>query len=638
MPQSRKRKIKKPKKTSKKIKYDEVFDGGWYEVARRGRNVFQRLKMTKEQREEWMKQIEENVPKFYEEIKTKIERVVALINQYDKIFIIGGVASVAMDDHLANLEEDTSDPETSIEYCQSIVLATPNTNIGVIPAIEVIKDIYEQLKQIKSDFRWYYKFQFVGTDDSDIKSTVRSNMIGESMDVRGEGYLKHIEELFHELFTPHDSIFQKYYGFNSADIIKTIKALEYSFCLRVTSSKGQPHVTFLYEFNKWQLTGSGDQRDFARKNPGLAIEKGIPALYYPLNIPDTEKLYRIRHINEVQEKVVKALALGFGDNSVFAEHSAFEILNESRIFTNPVVMGADGNYYLFSMNIGARNYQAIAINLLKKADPDYFNKSFMNNRVLISKDNFVESKVLSLFKKMLPNVEFFPNVKYNIQSPGLDLKCASSKDGKYELDILGISDEATFVIEIKAGLVNEKSKRGATLSIHADLKKLIGDAICQSYRAYRFVVDESNSFFTNSDGSIIRPKNRNNVQRISVSFSYVGGLMTSLSKLQEFGVIEKNAEFAWTVNIHDLIAFAEVIASEAELLDYLQKRIPLYYNKRLINLDELALLGLYYHDDLRIHKDFKNTDTVMLNTKSYTRVFDEYFQSIGRKPAKKKRS
>lgn len=635
MPQSRKR--KKNRKTHRPKKYDEVYDGGWYEVARRGRNVFQRLKMTEEQYQEWMKQIQENVPKFYEEIKGKIEKVVALINQYDKIFVVGGVASVAMVEGMANPEEDTSDPETSIEYCQSIALATANTNSGVIPSIEQIKDIYEQLKQIKSDFGWYYKFQYVGTDDSDIKSTVRSNMIGETMNVRGEGYLKHIEELFHELFTPHDAIFQKHYGFSSSDIIRTLKRLEYSFCLRVTSPDGQPHPTLLYELNKWQLSRNGDQMEFVRKNPGLAIENGLPALYSPLNIPDTEKLYRIRHFDETQEKVVKALTLELGDNSVFAEHSPFEIMNESRIFTNPIVKGSNGNYYLFSMNIGARNYQGIAINLLKKADSDYFNKSFMNNRVLISKDNFVESKVLSLFKKMLPGVQFFSNLKYDFLSPSVDIKCARSKDGKYELDILGISDETTFLIETKAGLLNEKSKRGATLSLHSDLTKLIGDAICQSYRAYRYVVDESDSFFKASDGSIIRPRNRTNVQRISVSFSYVGGLMTSLSKLHEFGVIEKNTEFAWTVNIHDLIAFSEIIASEDELLDYLHKRIPLYYDKRLVNLDEVALLGLYYHEDLRIHKDFKKTGTIMLNTKSYTREFDDYFESNGPKPKRNKK-
>ena len=87
-----------------------------------------------------------------------------------------------------------------------------------------------------------------------------------------------------------------------------------------------------------------------------------------------------------------------------------------------------------------------------------------------------------------------------------------------------------------------------------------------------------------------------------------------------------------------MIAFSEVIASEGELLDYLQKRIQLYYNKRLINLDEVAQLGLYYHDHLRIHKDFKDTDIVMLNTKSYTSEFDDYFQSNGPKPVRKKKT
>jgi hypothetical protein len=623
----RKNKIKK-KKVGKE--YDEYFDGGYYEVFRRGKNVFSRLKMTKEEHAQWMLQIEENRPKLFEEIKQFIEEVKSLIFAHDKIFIIGGIASLAFDEMENNQGTDDSDPEVAMEYCQSIALTSQNLNSGVPPTKEILDKIYELLKTIRSHFKYYYIFENAN-QEPDVKSEIRASMIAETLYIRGEGYLKHIKELFTELFSSHDSFFQKHYSFHSSDIIKTFEDLENSFRSRLTSKDRIPNPIFLSRFRWWQLTGNGSPETFLKQNPGFAVENGVAALYYIHEINSFEKLYRIRHLDEIQEKVVKALALKFNENSNFGD---CEVLNESKIFLYPIVQEGNDNYYLFSMYLGARNYINIAMNLIRQADINYYNKSFLSSRVLISKDNFIERKVKSLFEKMLPNVKFYPNVKYNYSTPSIDLKCANAQDGIYELDILGLSENATYLIEVKAGLLNEKAKRGAILSLQSDLTKLIGNAICQSYRAYSFVMDNPNNVFVSKDTETLKPSNRKNVYRVSVSFSYVGGLISSLDKLQQFGVIEKNVEFAWTINIHDLMAFSEIIDSENEFIDYLNKRIPLYQDKRLVNLDETALLGLYYADDLRIHKDFKDSDSVGLNTRSYTKDIDAFFEKNGGKPKK----
>ncbi|UAY53176.1 hypothetical protein [Ferruginibacter albus] len=630
MPKSPIRKKKVKKKKSKK-EYDDYFDGGYYEVIRKGKNVFTRLKMSKQEHAAWMLQIEENRPKLYEEIKQDIERVKNLINSHDKIYIIAGIASLAFEEMENNPEKDESDPEVSMEYCQSIALAFDNEST-VIPTKEVLQKIYELIKKIRNDFKYYYLFENVNKQIPDVQAEIRAGMISESLYIRGEGYLKHIKELFAELFSSHDTFFQKHFGFNSGDIIKTIEDLEYSFRSRLTSKEGKPNPIFLNSFRKWQLSENNTPQSFLQQNPGFAIENGMPALYYVLEISSFEKLYRIRHLNEVQKKVVEVLSLKFGDNTEFGN---CEILNDSKIFSYPIVQGKDENYYLFSMYLGARNYIRIAMNLIRQADLGYYNKSFLNNRVLISKDNFIERKVKTLFEKMLPGAKFYPNVKYNYPTPNVDIKCAKALDGNYELDILGISENATYFIEVKSGLLNEKAKRGALLTLHSDLTKLIGDAICQSYRAYRFALDNEDSFFTSCDLVQISPINRKNVYRISVSFSYMGGLISSLDKLQQFGVIENNVEFAWAVNIYDLMAFSEIIDSEQEFIDYLDRRIPLYQDKRLTNLDETALLGLFYEDDLNIHKDLKNTDTVSLNSRSYMKEIDAFFDKGGDKPKKK---
>lgn len=331
MPKSSIRKKKLRKKPPKK-KYDEYFDGGYYEVIRKGRNVFTRLKMTEEEHAQWMLQIKENRPKLYNEIKQLINEVTGLINSYNKIFIIAGIVSFAFDEWESNPEVDDSDPELAIEYCHSIALTSGNSNHGILPSKEILNKIYELLKTIRSKFKYYYLFEDINSEGLEVKSEIRASIIVETLYIRGEGYLKHIKELFTELFSPHDVFFQKHYSFKSSDIIKTFERLEHSFRSRLTSVDKKPNLIFLERFQRWQLSGANSPGSFLQQNPGFAVENGMAALYYILEISSFEKLYRIRHFNETQEKVVKALALKFGDNKDFGD---CEVLNESKIYSYP---------------------------------------------------------------------------------------------------------------------------------------------------------------------------------------------------------------------------------------------------------------------------------------------------------------
>lgn len=635
MPKSHVR--KKSKKSKKSVpKVDEVFDGGWYEVTRSGKNVFSRLKMTKEEHQQWINQIKDNLPKFFEEIKTKIKEAVDLINSYDKIFVLGGIASIASN-KMITIQDDNSDAETAMEYCQSIAMATDNSNKSKRPDSDTLDKIYELLTSIRSDFQYYYGLEHLNATKSKIESDIRFKMISESLLIRGEGYMCHVKELFKDMFSLHDDFFQKHYGFKSNDIIRTFEQLESSFTLRVASPIGEPHPFLEFKVNQWGMQTQGNMKypeDFAKENPGVIVEAGKLRIYPITDILNFDKLYGIRHFDDTQKSVAKALSLKFGENKIFTDHSPCEVLNESKVFTYPIAEDDNGNFYLFSMNIAARNYFGMAMNLIRTADQSYFTKSFQGNRIAISKDNFIEQKVKELFQKMLPDVQFYKNVKYNYPNTEINLKCTNAADGNYELDCVGISNDATFLIEVKSGILSDKAKRGAILSIHSDLTKLIGDAICQSFRAFKYVTETSDPAFITEDKKKIKLLNNKNVFRISVSFSYAGSLISSLSKLQQFGVIEEEAEFGWVINVYDLMAFSEIIDSEMEFIDYLNKRLPLYKDERLHNIDETALLGLYYADDLKIDKQFKKSTSVQLNSRSYLDEIDAYFDFDGPKPRK----
>jgi hypothetical protein len=409
---------------------------------------------------------------------------------------------------------------------------------------------------------------------------------------------------------------------------------------------GLPHPLQSKIFRQWARKNKPSKasimtgaylNDFAKDHPEIIVENNNVVLYKLNYVNLTDKLYKINFLgNELEQKIAKELSLSFGENEEFKKPEKFkyEILNKTKIYHQPIVE-YDGDYYLFNVNSWARNLFRITQNLLKRADLEHYNAKFLGSSSFDSRDNYIERKVRSLFEKMLPDVSFYSNPKYTYIESEIDLKCAKAIDGNYELDILGISDKATYLIEVKSGEVGEDAKRGALSSIKSDLTNIIGDAVCQSYRASRYVENTPDCAFTLADKSVVLPVNRTNLIKISVSFSYAGTIISSLTLLQEFGVVDKNAAFAWTVNIYDLFVFSDLIESEDQFLDYLSKRLPLYKDERLASVDEINMLGFYFSEDLKIHAKYK--DAGLLQFSGYGKPIDAYYQTGGAKPSKNKK-
>lgn len=629
-----------------KVKDKDVVDYGWAEVIRKGKHVFIRNKLTADEHAAYLVQLKENRPKYYEEIKAKIVRVVDLINQFDKIFVLGGIAAQGYFQMISDSDDDGKS-EVAIEYCHSIATATPNINKGKLPDNDTMNIIYDLLVTIRQDFGNYYAIEHVIGKYSNVESRIRLDMMANSLFIRGEGYYRHIREMYHSMFRPHDAFLFRHYGFTSSDILDTFDKLEESFGCRMMLPNGMPHPVQSVKLHKWmnanrnkisqQMIESGEYlNEMVKEHPEIIVYKN-GVILYKLNVINTVNgLFKIRHFNTTQEKVVKQLSMKFGDNAVFAtpEKYNYEVLNKSLITTRPIVEDDDGNFYLFPMNLAARNLFVILPSLIRNADENYFNNSFLGNRVKIAKDEFIERKTYELFCEMLPDVTFYRNVTYHYDGDTSGLKCAIANDGKYELDILGVSGKATYLIEVKAGMISEEAKRGALSSIKTDMTAVIGDAICQSQRALLHIESANDPVFKDEHWNEIHVVNKERLLKISISFSYAGSIISDLSKLQEFGIMEEKAGFAWTVNIFDLIPFSKLITSESEFIDYLSKRVPMYADTRLEDVDEMNMLGLYFHNDLKIDKEMKDSTSVRLN--AYKDDIDRYFDRGGKKPAKRK--
>jgi len=88
---------------------------------------------------------------------------------------------------------------------------------------------------------------------------------------------------------------------------------------------------------------------------------------------------------------------------------------------------------------------------------------------------------------MLPNTSFYHSLEYKFEDNGL-LK-------ETELDILGINDDTIYIIEVKAGELNDKHRRGALKGLKDRMEETISEGSYQSHRAKNYIETSENPIF-----------------------------------------------------------------------------------------------------------------------------------------------
>lgn len=85
-------------------------------------------------------------------------------------------------------------------------------------------------------------------------------------------------------------------------------------------------------------------------------------------------------------------------------------------------------------------------------DGAYYQKNFQQNTSPISRDVYIENKVKSVMESFLSDVTFYSSVHYKIVEDEVEKNP--------ELDILGVSDKAVYIIEVKAHELSYKTELG----------------------------------------------------------------------------------------------------------------------------------------------------------------------------------
>lgn len=388
----------------------------------------------------------EDRPRYFEWIKNEIEIAINLINQFDKIYVIGGLGSRLIksiptfyNQFLATydgpdkeeIQEDEllqNDDEIEIllEYAMNIATATPNNNIGVIPTQENIEEIYQQLSKIKYNINFWELSAENPVGGNEFDHWLRTNIMQDTINVRGDGYQVHIQEIYQEIFHPFDGFLQQYYGFDSKDIYNTILKLDSLVYSKIGNPFGSTHshkrlTEWMEEIGEELImetmmkTGKHFIRQFTEANPDLYDELA-PDKVFSHSLDRVEsygKVFWVLPKNTKESMIFEKLSLQFGDNNIFFEPPKFRgfPLNDTLINLKPLIK-ENGKYYHLSMNLVFRNIFKITEELIKSADSVYYENTFKGNSNSNSRDNYIEQKTKKQFEKLLPTAHFYHSLKY----------------------------------------------------------------------------------------------------------------------------------------------------------------------------------------------------------------------------------
>lgn len=611
----------------------------------------------KEQYRYAIEKAREDRPRYFDWIKNEIKTATNLINQFDKIYVIGGLGARLIkstptfynqflatyngpdkheiqEDELINEDDEI---EILLEYVMSIATATPNSNEGVIPTQDNIEAIYQQLSKIKSNINFWELSAENPVGGNEFDHWLRTNIMQDTINVRGDGYHTHIQELYQEIFQPFDGFLQQYYGFDSKDIYNTILKLDSLVYSKVGNPFGatQSHkrlTEWMEEVGEELImetmmkTGKHFIRQFTEANPDLYDEQAPDSVvsHHLDRIESYEKVFWVIPQTAKEQLIFDKLSIQFGDNNVFFQPPKFKgfPLNDTLINLKPLIK-ENGKYYHFSMNLAFRNIFKITEELIKSADAVFYDNSFKGNSNSNSRDNYIEQKTKKQFEKLLPTAQFFHSLEYYVVENG--------QNKKTELDILGVSNDTVYIIEVKAGELNTKHRRGAMKGLKDRLEETINEGSYQCHRALKYIHDNPNPTFDYVEGgtrktlSIDKSKIKSYF-KISVTFEHFSSISANLKYLINSGVLSPDFKWTWIVSLYDLMIFADLIQSEVEFKEYLTHRIALYDRNDIEFMDEIDILGFYFENRFPLGQEKENE---LIHIVNYKDEIETYYTRTG---------
>ena len=587
----------------------------------------------------------QRIPELKNKIRSNINNIISIFQTYDKIQLLGGLSlkhlpkiplndkDMPMFEHLYQeaiqrskysscgfgLDPTPQDIMSSMLDQRGYAIPEPGSEFGGLkteddwniimeyalsfssslgrngsanPSHEIITQLYTLLKETKDGIAILEMDRSGSYEDDSIKFASHITTIG----IRGDAYPQFYEDVFKGLFCPHDNYFRTKYGFTSEDVYNLVVDLDKRIYSKINNSIGQ-FFSWL-RFRKWHdnyekgnnyIVDDSIKTDspfelFFQCNPDLFLKDSSSLrLYDPKNVKASSIIFWITPNSKAEEKILSIFSHRSSENSSFIQDGEFKgfITNESLIYTRPFIQ-ENNHFYCFSHFLPYVQLFEMMEFLLKQ-DLVYYNQNYQQNQATYARDNYFESKVMSVFSGFLPHASFYKSVHYTVNSDG--------KSKNTELDILGITDSATYIIEVKAHELSHKDIIRIK-GLKDKIRDSINTALYQCDRCKKHVLDEDGVF--RALGKPISVNKTKPIYKIVVTFQQFTMFLADYESYQKIGLLDSSFDDTFVVSLFDLMAILDNMNDEEELIQYLEIRKDVYKNK------------IHYFDELDLFEFFKD--------------------------------
>ena len=592
-----------------KIKPDDYFNNGLFEVARIGNSVIQKNIMSKEDHQQIMDELIDQCPRIKNQIDQLVNKIrdeVLMCNplellSFAQLQALGSMVGITSESQQIGMEYVSTARMT--EYIQSILVSCPHSGIKIEgdPSevyFAICKDISDLFIQIN---KYYVAYGAAVIKAGTIKEDLHKELFEAQLmyQVRGKRYQFIEHEYFEKLLIPHSQEFEKIFHITSRDIIDGINKLQYGLSqgrIDPVNELGKMYNAFL---------------DAEEEDRELFIERQRETGRQLLSRIFGTALNDVCSITGWSEQFVRELSFGLGADTSFFEHPEYPgwPIIDLPIQKRPFIE-IEGKYYCFDYYSFVDNLYRSIQKTVTRLDKEY-------NWSATQKEAS-ENMVAGLFHNLLPGCTVYTN---NYYPKGI------SKKQLCENDLLVIYFGVAIIVEVKAGSFVYTAPLVDYEQHIKSYKTLIEEPDLQCKRTKDYLLANDTAILYTEGGE---QKARINISSISDIFMIsvtVDNINEFASKAEKLSFLKLQCE-AISLSVDDLMVYAHYFESPLKFLHFLKQRREATKVAKLATNDELDHLGLYikrncYYMDFEDANEYSSVSII-----GFREDLDEYFGKL----------
>lgn len=611
----------------RRVRPDDYYRRGTFEIARFGKHVVMRNNMTPEQHQELMRAMAARLPEVIAEIDGHVATIAEIVASYETISILQRGYWVSIFPHMLPSEETKTHEQVigqrMVDYVQSVIAAVPPK---AKPAPPITEESWGELSQhVEALFeavnRSYipcrtadWKVNGGGPPEEQVEFYVRA--LGMWCNVTGHRY--HFQEIgyLRELIGPHAEVFQRLWGIDAEGMLRGFEGILHS----LTRGVGEAMERFT----------AGEQAYRAAQADGgeEAGKQTLDSLQSDATFKEAlgrlfgAELFRIdRHL---PVSLLDDLSWCPGECSDFIDGKP-QSGWPTRIWprTRRPFLKVDGAYYCFDVHTLFDHIYRVLQRTVHAKEAGYDQK--WNDR----QKEVSEGLPFKLFGKLLPGAKSWRSVHY--ESDEVDDRGHVKWP---EVDGLIAYDDHLFIVEVKGRTFTAASPEENFESYLNSIKRLIFEPVDQGARFLRRLdrigsielCDERRRPITR-----VSRKDFAQVTLCAVNLDPFTELSAKAYHLRELVGRQETTRF-WALSLSDLLTYSDLFENPLVFLHFVEKRNQATASSKVVLDDELDHYGMYLqHNNYDLHAEEVAGDS-RINWTGYRTVIDRYFDARTREP------